>query len=129
MQRVFSAIESVGILLEPRPRAADDAQRCLMKLIIAEEKQRREELEKKGIRNNFGRNLRLLNGHVFEEHLLQKPSSILKEKHFLKYENYEFWKFSKFWNDSISIRNHCSKINCAPFLFRRKLDLKILSEK
>ena len=71
MQRVFSAIQSVGILLEPRPRAADDAQRCLMKLIIAEEKQRREELDKKGIRNNFGRNLRLLNGHVFEEDLLK----------------------------------------------------------
>ena len=84
MQRVFSAIQSVGILLEPRPRAADDAQRCLMKLIIAEEKQRREELDKKGIRNNFGRNLRLLNGHVFEEYLLKNRRQFFKEKHFLR---------------------------------------------
>lgn len=94
MQRVFSAIQSVGILLEPRPRAADDAQRCLMKLIIAEEKQRREELEKKGIRNNFGRNLRLLNGHVFEEYLLQNRRQFFKEKHFLrKFQIYENSKF------------------------------------
>jgi len=50
-----------------------------MKLIIAEEKQRRGRLEKKGIRNNFGRNLRLLKSHVFEEQS-SKSASFSKEK-------------------------------------------------